>query len=273
MGAPIIVTGSNATALFTLKVYRGESMVLLAMNWKAAKPPEDFVGFAIQYKEPPPHDDRFYSLVNRLAFTTTDGKVNPITQSTMLAPIQKFRWVHFPRNAELPGNFIYRVSPVFMDAHDVLSYGAAQEVAIELWRETYPGQVNVAFTRGFVSSQAFVDRIGAKAIPKLLPKKSADGLTFKPTFGTPKQSQAALAWMGFEGREAMLAVLDQAIADAGAQVRVVAYDFDQPEILSRLVQLGGRLRVILDDSDKHGLPGSAETAAWKQLVNRPAPQT
>ena len=34
MGAPFIVTGSNAAALFTLKVYRGESMVLLAMNWK-----------------------------------------------------------------------------------------------------------------------------------------------------------------------------------------------------------------------------------------------
>ena len=47
MGAPFIVTGSNAAALFTLKAYRGESMVLLAMNWKTAKPPEDFVGFAI----------------------------------------------------------------------------------------------------------------------------------------------------------------------------------------------------------------------------------
>jgi hypothetical protein len=266
MGAPFVVTGSNAAALFTLKVYRGESMVLLAMNWKAPKPPTDFVGFAIQYKEPPPHDDRFYSLNNRLAFFAADGKVNPTTLSTMLSPIQKFRWVHFPRNAELPGSFIYRVSPVFMDPHDVLSYGAAQEVAIELRRETYPGLVNVAFTRGFVSSQAFVDRYGAKAIPQLLPKKSADGLTFKPTFKTPKDSQAALAWMGFEAREAMLAVLDQAIADTAAQVRVVAYDFDQPEILSRLVQLGGRLKVIVDDSDKHGLPGSAETAAWKQLV-------
>ena len=60
MGAPFIVTGSNAAALFTLKAYRGESMVLLAMNWKTAKPPEDFVGFAIQYKEP--GGDRFFAL-------------------------------------------------------------------------------------------------------------------------------------------------------------------------------------------------------------------
>jgi hypothetical protein len=39
MAAPFIVNGSNAAALFTLKVYRGESMVLLAMNWKTATPP------------------------------------------------------------------------------------------------------------------------------------------------------------------------------------------------------------------------------------------
>jgi hypothetical protein len=157
MGAPFIVTGSNAAALFTLKVYRGESMVLLAMNWKTAKPPEDFVGFAIQYKEP--GGVKFYSLKNRLAFTAA-GKVNPTTLSTMLSPIQKFRWVHFPRNAELPGSFVYRVSPVFMNALDELSYGEAQKVSVELRRETYPGEVNLAFTRGFVSSQAFVDRYG-----------------------------------------------------------------------------------------------------------------
>ena len=29
------------------------------------------------------------------------GKVNLNTLSTRLSPIQKFRWVHFPRNAEL----------------------------------------------------------------------------------------------------------------------------------------------------------------------------
>ena len=37
-----------------------------------------------------------------------------------------------------------------MDADDELSYGEPQEVAIELRRETYPGLLNVAFTRGFV---------------------------------------------------------------------------------------------------------------------------
>ena len=87
-----------------------------------------------------------------------DGEDNPIRLSTLVSPIQKFRWVHFPRNANLDGAFTYRVTPIFMDEEDRLSQGEPQEADIELRRETYPGQVNVTFTRGFVSSQAFVDR-------------------------------------------------------------------------------------------------------------------
>ena len=45
-----------------------------------------------------------------------------------------------------------------MNDRGELSYGEAQEAAIELRRETYPGKLNVTYTRGFVSSQAFVDR-------------------------------------------------------------------------------------------------------------------
>ena len=146
------ISGRNASALFTLKLHRGDGMTLIAMNWKQDKPPHDFVGFAIEYKEP--NGDKFFVLNNRLGFGDAGGQVNPNAMSTRLSPIQKFRWVHFPRNAELPGEFVYRVTPVFMNDADELSYGEAQEAAIELRRETYPGQLNVTFTRGFVSSQA-----------------------------------------------------------------------------------------------------------------------
>ena len=158
MSADFQVVGENDAAPFTLKAHRGEGMVLLAMNWKDGKPPRDFVGFAISYREP--RGDRFFPLKNRVAFPRADGTVEPEQQPTTLAPIQKFRWVHFPRHAELRGEFVYRVSPVFMNADGELSYGEFQRVAIELRRETYPGMLNVAFTRGFVSSQAFVERIG-----------------------------------------------------------------------------------------------------------------
>ena len=143
------VIGRNDSAPFSLKLHRGDGMLLLAMNWKDGSPPDDFVGFAIEYKEP--KASRFFVLPNRLAFRGAGGEVNPNVLSTRLSPIQKFRWVHFPWNAELPGEFLYRVTPVFMNDADELSYGEAQEVPIELRRETYPGRLNVAFTRGFVS--------------------------------------------------------------------------------------------------------------------------
>lgn len=260
------VRGSNSNALFTLKIHRGDGMCLLAMNWKKGQPPSDFVGFAIEYKEP--NGDKFFSLKNRLGFPGANAEVNPNQLSTRLSPIQKFRWVHFPRNAELDGDFVYRVTPVFMNAADELSYGEAQDASIQLRRETYPGLLNVTYTRGFVSSQAFVDRYGADSIPTLLPPLAADGLDFTPT--NPKAPEA-LSWMGFEARSAILELLDQAIADTKAQVRVIAYDLNEPEIVSRLEKLGARLRIIIDDSADHGQAGSAENKA-ETLLARSATQ-
>jgi hypothetical protein len=257
------VRGTNEAALFTLRVHRGEGMCLLAMNWKNGKPPLDFVGFAIEYKEP--GGDRFFAVRNRLSFPDAKGKINPNTLSSRLSPIQKFRWIHFPPHADLPGDFEYKVTPVFMNTKDELSYGEPQKVLIQLRHETYPNQLNVTFTRGFVSSQAFVDKFGGdKAIPQLLPAKAAGGLTFKATH---PQKEEAWAWMGFEAREALLDLLDQAIADTNAKVSVVAYDLNEPGIASRLVQLGSRLRVIIDEGDEaHSKPGAVENQAETMLV-------
>jgi len=255
------VSGQNPDALFTLKLHRGDGMVLLAMNWKADTPPDDFVGFGIEYREP--GGKKFYPVSNFLNFLGPIGQVIKKRTPSMLAPIQMFRWVHFPWRPDLPGKFLYRVAPVFMNPDDGMSYGETQEAAIELRRETYPGQLNVAFTRGFVSSQAFVERYESKGkISTLLPGKSDEGLSFVPTH--PLASEA-LAWMGFEAREAILAVLDEAIADKKAQVRVVAYDLSEPQMVSRLEKLGRRLRIIIDDSDAHGKPLSGETKAASRL--------
>jgi hypothetical protein len=254
------VEGTNSNAPFTLKLHRGDGMTLIGMNWKNGQPPQDFVGFAIEYQEP--GGSQFFALNNRLGFLAA-GDVNPATLSTLQSPIQKFRWVHFPRNADLAGDFRYRVTPMFMDAQDKISKGEPQEVAIELARETYPGIANVTFTRGFVSSQAFVDRYAQHGpIDTLVAPLAAGGLDFTPTH---PDAIAALAWMGFEARAAILETLDQAIAD-NAQVRVVAYDFNLPEIVDRLEKLGGSLKIIIDDSKGHGGASTAETEAEGRLV-------
>jgi len=261
MAVAFEVEGENGDALFTLRVRRGEGMAMMTMDWKQREPPENFVGFAIEFQ--PPGEDRFLALSNRISFTEADGGVDPETKSSRLSPIQKFRWVHFPRDAEVDGDFTYRVTPVFMDDQDLLSYGEPQTAAIALGGETYPEKLNVAFTRGFVSSQAFVDYYGAASIPTLLPAKADEGLSFVPTH--PKADEA-LNWMGFEARRAILELLDQAVADKSARVRVVAYDLNLPEVVERLEQLGDRLEVIIDNSGTHGHADSPETKAAERLA-------
>jgi len=260
MSTEFVVTANNAKAPFNLKLYRGDGMALLAMNWKKGKPPKDFVGFAIELKAP--NSKKFIALSNRIAFPGSNGAVNAKKLSSRLSPIQKFRWVNFPFNAELPGEFVYRVTPVFMDKNDELSYGEPQEAGIELRRETHPGKLNVTFTRGFVSSQAFVDRYGLDSIPTLLPASADAGLKFVPSFVKADQ---AYKWMGFEARSAILELIDEGIADKKAEVRAVLYDLNEPGIVSRLEKLGTRLKVIIDDDGAHGEPNSAEAQAAKRL--------
>ncbi len=256
------VSGTNASALFSLKVFRGEGMALLGMSWLNGQPPANFAGFAIEYQEP--GGIQFYPVKNRLSFLHNDGSVNANILSSRLSPIQKFRWIHFPHNANIPGEFIYRVTPVFIDDQNVLSYGDFQQAAIQLMSETYPGVLNIAFTRGFVASQAFIDRFSAGGdISTLIPNDADKGLTFVST--NPKQPEA-LDWMGFEARTEILNLLDKAIADTTAQVRVTAYDLNEPEVVSRLVKLGSRLKVIIDNSGTHGDAGSAEDQAEKMLI-------
>lgn len=262
MATDFEATGDNGDALFTLRLRRGEGMALVSMNWRDGKqPPDDFVGFEIERQEP---GGEFEPIPNRIAFPTADKKVDPKTKTSDLSPFQKFRWVDFPSNPEVKGEFGYRVTPVFMDASDKLTYGEAQTAAVTLGGDTYPG-LNVAFTRGFVSSQAFVDRFADEddSIADLVPEAAAEGLKFQAT--NPK-AEEAWDWMGFEARRAILGLLDEALDDADAQVRVVAYDFNLPEIVSRLEKLGDRVKVIIDDSKEHGGADSAETQAAARLT-------
>jgi phosphatidylserine/phosphatidylglycerophosphate/cardiolipin synthase-like enzyme len=256
------VEGANDAAAFTLKVRRGERMALLAMNWKVGTPPAEFVGFAIEYQEP--NSTIWHPLKNRLNFTDDQSQgTGQKTFPSLEAPFQKFRWVHFPFNAELDGTFNYRVTSVLMDAAGTLSYGDQQTAGIVLGGDTYPGAMNVGFTRGFISSQAFVDNYGAASIPELLPATADQGLDFQPSY---PNSDQAYEWMGFEARKEILDLLDAAVADQTARVRIVAYDFNLPEILSRLEQLGDRLQIIIDDSGSHAPATSAESSAADKLT-------
>lgn len=258
------IVANNPDARFTLKVHRGDGMALLAMDWKEPQPPADFVGFAIEYREP--GGDRLYPLRNRITFPKGASIEGPAQVSSLVAPFQKFRWVHFPRNADREGPFQYKVTPVFMNEAGDLSYGIPQTADIVLARETYPGLLNVAFTRGFVSSQAFLERFvkdRKSSIKTLLPESAEVGIDFHPTH--PKATEA-LEWMGFEARSAILELLQSAIDDPTAQVSAVCFELSEPVILGLMEKLKGRLRVILDDSENKAHPESAESQAAARLA-------
>jgi len=256
------VTGKNAASPFSLTIHRGDGMVLLGMDWKDGRPPADFVGFAIQYLEP--GETVFKNVRNRIGFPGQEVPDEGIR--TTKAPIQKFRWVHFPFNADRPGDFTYRVIPMFMSEDRELEPGEPQEAKLALMRETIPGKLNVAFTRGYVSSQAFVRNFAAGGpLISLVPPDGDQGLDFVPTHA---EAERALAWMGFEARAETLSFLERA-RDVGAEVRVIAYDLNLPEVVERLEALGPKLKIIIDDSkrtDGHGRPNSPETRAAERLI-------
>jgi hypothetical protein len=259
----IQVVAENSSSSFTLKLHRGEGMTLLSMNWKNGEPPLNFVGFAIEYREP--NGLKFWPLKNLINFPNPDGSVSRERTSSLISPFQSFRWVHFPLNADLIGLFTYRVTPVFMNDAREISYGISQEADVALARETYPEELNVAFTRGFVTSQAFVKKFvtDTDGMQTLIPYPAELGLNFTPTH---PRAEEAYKWMGFEARAEILNLLDKAIADKTAVVRVIGYDLNDPAIVTRLEQLESRLRIIIDDSKEHKDGHSAESQSEARLI-------
>lgn len=255
---------------FTLKLWRGERMCLLGFD--VAVPEPDLVGFAIEFKEP--GATVFKPLLNRLAFAYAPGEsVNGDKQfPSTEAPFQKFRWVHFPPEVK-NGTYTYRATKLHMPKDNQLKKGTAITLGISLDPVTYPGFLDIGFTRGFASSQAFraklgnpknIDKVGATIIPS----RGDAGLDFKKVPGD------IYRWMGFEAYDLMVGFLDEALQDPAVTLDVLAYEFNEPELLQKLEAFGPRLRAVIDDSfekDKqgnitgHAAPDSPESKVAARL--------
>ncbi len=246
-------------------------MCLLAFD--VAVPEDDLVGFAVEYKEP--GASHFKPLKNRIAFSYDVPPVEAVTGdkqfSSLKAPFQKFRWIHFPEVVK-DGVYTYRATKMHMPQDLVLKKGQSITLQISLDPVTYSGFLDIGFTRNFASSQAFgnklgnppdIDAIGATIIPA----NADDGLGFQKMAGDIYQ------WMGFEAYDLFFGFLDAVINDPGVTLDVFAYDFNEPDILKKLEALGDRLRVIIDDSTTvtkgvetgHGVSTSAESTAASRL--------
>jgi len=249
------IEGTNAAADFTLTAHRGDGMVMLAMNWRHGEPLANFVGWQIHCLPPGAHAG--YYLFNSLRFPAAAGV--KVAATSDASPFQRFRWVDFPDLVGNPeGDYAYSVTPAFMDAAGAITPGTAQSIKIALRRETYPGQLDVSYTRGFWSSQGYQRHFGdvKKAV---IPKDADDPLTFSTA------SEAALTWLGFEAAARILETLKAANADPAARVKVVAYELKERHVLEALVSLGSRLQIVIDNSGPQGAADSPESHAETRL--------
>lgn len=233
-------------------------MALVAMDLDRSDATEDFVGFAIEFR--PPGERDWLVLSNRIHFDHKGARARRIFHPTLEAPLQKFRWTHIPIEV-LEGDYRYRLTPMYMREGDKLVKGASVETAITLAPETHAGLMNVGFTRGFASSQAYANPKRFPNYDKILPaKKGKDELSFDTS-----PFQKHYAWLGFEARRLIFDFLDAAIADPGLSVDALYYELREPDILKKLERLGGRLRIIIDDHGENKDPGSDESKAAKRL--------
>lgn len=258
---------------FSMKLWRGERMCLIGFDVQVPEP--DLVGFAIECRAP--GEKRFTPLPNRIAFdypvqvdTAVTGKrLYPSTE----APFQKFRWIHFPATPQA-GMYEYRGTKIHMPSDGKLVKGTSLQLAMSLDPVTYHGFLDVGFTRGFASSQAFRDKFPDDADMdaigrQIIPSTADAGLDFK------KMPGDIYEWLGFEATDLIFGLLDQIVADPHLSLDMFAYDLNEPDIAARLEALGARLRIVIDNSTSknkagkvtgHGTPDSAESEAAKRLA-------
>ncbi|MGZ3956330.1 MAG: phospholipase D-like domain-containing protein [Flavisolibacter sp.] len=260
-----------------IKAYQGDSMTLLAFDIEETLNTEEFVGFTLEYRTP---SGKTFPIVNKINFKGED-KLYPSRE----APIQKFRWLHVPGNTQQTlnnieyGEYTYLVTPRYYDLNNSvlrpLDETLTSTISIQVG-SFLDGPVELAFTRSYVNSQAYIYRFGAnnKIIPEgnWLFDTSKHFVTYQ---GKSYSYEDLYMYLGFTARKKILDLLEEALKDKSISLEMFIYDFDEPRIADYLLKLAGegRIRIISDDyiqkvSDPktgvvkesgHGLPGASET--------------
>lgn len=256
---------------FHFKLWRGERMVLLGFD--VDEPEPDFVGFAI--KVCPPNSKDYTYLKNRIAFDYTDAKVTGDRLfDTNVAPLQKFRWIHFPWQP-VAGIYHYQATKMHMEPDGSLRAGITLENSIELSPVTYDDIVDIGFTRNFASSQAYRDQFNNNA--DIIPGQDEDGLNFKLRDDVKNnRGETVYDWLGFEAKTLIDTFIQEVLDNPELRLDFMAYDLNLPDLVEKLEVIGPRLRAVIDDSSKkdketgilegHGAKNSSESVASQRLA-------
>jgi hypothetical protein len=240
--------------------YAGANSVLIAMSVPDAAT-ANLAGFAIwRQRDGEPEQ----VLSNRLNFD------DPVTSATTpqqrkwtdsdAAPFQKFRWVDIPADGT-DKSATYRVCAMYFTGEGkAIKKGAEASVVVPPVSHRY-GKFRAAFTRGYISSQAYTDKFHNADIRPKGPKS--------PDFDA-KPYQAQYAWLGAGARERLFAFIDDCKGDTSCKVDVFAYDLDEPDVVAAICQFGRekRLRAVLDNAKLH--TGNAPEVRAAALIKEAA---
>lgn len=252
----------NSKGGFSVKAYRGDAKTLLAFNLDKAGA-KNLAGFTIACI---PDGQPSYFIHNQLQFERpADHAQDPKepANSSINAPIHKFRWVHVPGSVHqglqpFMGAYTYTVTPRYFNAKkSLLPLDPDLSVSVDV--DVLPfvkGKLALGFARGFTQSQAFVHHFGKNALirPKTkdllfdtsqLSGSNANGEKY--TFSDEYQ------WLGFTARERIFELLNEVLRDGSLHLDMFAYDLSEPDLMKIVLQLAGqgRVRVILDDAALH----------------------
>jgi hypothetical protein len=249
---------------FSVNAYIGDKKTLLAFNFQSVEKARNLAGFTIFCQ--PPGQVAGYFLQNDLRFEDP-GKHRQVAgespNSTVNAPVQKYRWTHYPGTAHQGlspafGDYTYTVTPRYFDANGSMqaldsSLSVPVTVPVGPFRK---GAVTLGFTRGYMQSGAYVHHFG-KNTP-VVPKAKQLDFDTNTQAGTDNNGQPVTFaqiynWMGETAREQIFDVLNTVLNDPSLTLKVFAYDLNEPDVVKILLTLAeqGRVRVILDNASLH----------------------
>jgi phosphatidylserine/phosphatidylglycerophosphate/cardiolipin synthase-like enzyme len=218
---------------------------------------EKLAGFSVRRRF---ENGNWVWLQNRLSFDSQFTAATTASErkwfSTNEAPYQKFWWVDFPPEED-SGTYEYEVCVKrFVKDH---SAELTDDQKVQFTIDCKPfqdGSLELAFTRGYLSSQAYAERFKNQAIrPKT---KSID-------FDTTEYEER-YSWLGAHARCAISQFLDVCFRTPGATLDVLVYDLDEPSIINKLVAFGSRLRIVMDNAKLHTEETALEPKAKEKLI-------
>ncbi|MFN8413042.1 MAG: phospholipase D-like domain-containing protein [Anaerolineales bacterium] len=263
-----------------VRAYKGDATTLLAFDLHPSFL-KGFVGFSIQVIQ---GTRKPYFLMNRLAFPNEILKKNEIDKweklSSEYSPFQVFRWVHVPNTDHFIGKpfygqYTYKVTPRYLE-NEILkpldeTLTASASIDVSPFQD---GEVQIGFTRAFISSQAYARQFNNNV--KLRPNdkdlvfdvKSISGSIKKLNKKTNQQESIPYTfedqhkYLGWQARDRILEFLDEVLQNGNLKLDVFAYDLNEPVVIEKLIKLAeqSRLRVILDDAGEHKKEDSYENA-------------